>query len=212
VIAAFLKVHIKPGKKEKLLEYLKWDCQVARDDEPATLRFDVFEDPSDDGVVYVYEAFADLAGNEAHKLGEPFKTFAKGLKDECIESLEEILPEWTEANYTTAERKKSISMIAAFIKTNVRPGKKEKLLANFKWETQVARDDNPGVLRFDVFEDPNDDNVLYYYEAYVDQAAYELHRSLPPFQKWANGLKEECVESNEPIFMPGLTPVCTTAE
>lgn len=103
-------------------------------------------------------------------------------------------------------------MIAAFIKTNVRPGKKQDLLEYFKWESQVARDEEPGVLRFDVFEDPDDDTVLYYYEAYIDETAYELHKTLPPFQKWTNGLKEECVESNEPFFRPGLSPIFTTAE
>ncbi len=103
-------------------------------------------------------------------------------------------------------------MIAAFIKTNARPGKKQKLLEYFKWETQTARDEEPAVLRFDVFEDPNDDSVLYYYEAYVDEAAFEKHKTFPPFQEWTNGLKEECIESNEPIFPFGLTSFCTTAE
>ncbi|MEE8045984.1 MAG: putative quinol monooxygenase [Dehalococcoidia bacterium] len=102
-------------------------------------------------------------------------------------------------------------MIAAFIKTNVRPGKKAKLLEYFKRETQMARGE-PGVLRFDVFEDPNDDNVLYYYEAYVDEAAFEQHMSHPTVQEWTNGLKAECIESNEPIFPFGLSPIFTTAE
>jgi autoinducer 2-degrading protein len=103
MIAAFLKANVRPGKKEKLLEFLKWDCQVARDEEPATLRFDVFEDPNDDSIVYFYEAYVDMDGFEAHKQGEPFKTFIGGLKDECIESLEAIVPGWTEAVCTTAE-------------------------------------------------------------------------------------------------------------
>ena len=72
MIAAFFKANVRPGKKEKLLEFLKWDCQVARDDEPATLRFDVFEDAENDSVVYLYEAYVDMAGFEAHNQGEPF--------------------------------------------------------------------------------------------------------------------------------------------
>ncbi len=103
MIAAFLKANVRPGKKEKLLEFLRWDSQVARDDEPATLRWDVFEIPNDDSVVYFYEAYVDQAGFEAHKLGEPFKAFVGGLKDECIESMEGIVPGWTEAVCTTAE-------------------------------------------------------------------------------------------------------------
>lgn len=103
MIAAFVRANVRPGKKEKLLDFLKWDCQVARDDEPATLRFDVFEDPNEDNVIYFYEAYVDQAGFEAHKVGEPFKAFTGGLMDECIESLQGIVPGGTAATCTTAE-------------------------------------------------------------------------------------------------------------
>ena len=103
LIATFWKANVRTGKREKLLEFLKWDCQVARDDEPATLRFDVFEDPTDDNVVFVYEAYVDQAGFEVHKLGEPFKTWIGGLMDECVESVKKIVPGWTAAFCTTAE-------------------------------------------------------------------------------------------------------------
>ena len=109
MIAMFLKVNVKPGKKEKLLDLLKWDSQVARDDEPATLRFDVFEIPDDDSVVYLYEAYVDMAGFEKHKQGEPFKAFMGGIKDECVESWKALMPKGPvdgrtlTATYTTAE-------------------------------------------------------------------------------------------------------------
>lgn len=102
------------------------------------------------------------------------------------------------------------SMIAAFIRTRVRAGKKQKLLEYFRWECQVATEEEPHVLRFDVFEDPTDENIIYYYEAYVDEAAYELHKTYPPFREWERSIKAECVERNEPVFRPGLTAVCTT--
>ncbi len=103
MIAAFMKASVRPGKKEKLIEFLKWDAQVARDDEPATLRFDVFEDAEDDSVVYFYEAYVDKAGFEAHKAGAPFQKFVGGLMDECIESVDAVVPGWTTAVCTTAE-------------------------------------------------------------------------------------------------------------
>ena len=103
MIAVFFKVNVKPGKKEKLLDLLKWEAQVARDDEPATLRFDYFEIPEDDSVVYLYEAYVDVAGFEKHEQGEPFKAFSGGIKDECTESFEAIVPGWTTAAGTSAE-------------------------------------------------------------------------------------------------------------
>ena len=103
MIAAFIKANVRPGKKAKLIEFLKWDCQVARDEEPATLRFDVFEDDDDDSVIYFFEAYIDDAGFDAHRQGEPFKLFDGGLRDECIESLEPAMPGWSTAICTTAE-------------------------------------------------------------------------------------------------------------
>ena len=103
MIAQFIKANVRPGKKEKLIEFLKWDCQVARDEEPATLRFDVFEIEGDDSVVYFYEAYVDDAGFETHKQGEPFKQFVGGLVDECIESMEPAMLPRPTAICTTAE-------------------------------------------------------------------------------------------------------------
>ncbi len=88
MIAAFAKVNLKPGKKEKLIEFLKWDVEVSRN-EPATLRFDVFEDSNNDSVIYWYEAYGDAAGFETHKQGKPVKKLLDGgLWGECIVSVE----------------------------------------------------------------------------------------------------------------------------
>ena len=103
-------------------------------------------------------------------------------------------------------------MIAAFIKLKVRPGKKKKLLEYFRWECQVARDEEPHVLRFDVFEDVRDESVVFFYEAFVDEAGFEAHKTYPPFLEWSGGLKDECVETTQLILRGPSTPVCTTAE
>ena len=38
-----MKIVVKPGKRSKLLDYLRWDAQVAKASEPGTWRFDVWE-------------------------------------------------------------------------------------------------------------------------------------------------------------------------
>lgn len=103
MIAAFYRGNVRSGKKEKLLEFLKWDSEVARVSEPGTLRFDVFEDPENENVIFIYEAYVDQAAFEIHKLGEPFQQWSGGLKDECVESFEGVVPGWTAAYCTTAE-------------------------------------------------------------------------------------------------------------
>ena len=103
-------------------------------------------------------------------------------------------------------------MIALFAKIYTRPGKKQKLLELLKSSTQVARDEEPGTLRFDVYEDDEDDRVVYLYEAYVDDAAFKIHQSNPPFKKFANGLKDECFESHEHLMKKWNQSATTNAE
>ena len=93
MIAMFIKLNVKPGKKEKLLDLMKRGVQVMGDDEPGTLRFDVFESSDDDSVVYLYEAYVGEAAFAAHKQSEMFQAFIGGLKDEYVESWEGLMPE-----------------------------------------------------------------------------------------------------------------------
>ena len=45
--------------------------------------------------------------------------------------------------------------------------------------------DEPGCLQIDVHADPNEENIVYLYEVYVDRAAWETtHRAAPHFTKW----------------------------
>jgi hypothetical protein len=55
------KIVVKPGKRSELLEYLRWDIEVAKESEPGTWRFDVWE--AEPGVVYLYEAYKDRAAS-----------------------------------------------------------------------------------------------------------------------------------------------------
>ena len=85
------KIVVKPGQKESLLEFLRWDADVCRT-EPGTLRFDVWLDPSDDMTVVLYESYADRAAFEAHQAAEPFKKFIAEVVPSMIESVSFVVP------------------------------------------------------------------------------------------------------------------------
>jgi len=82
VIAHLIKVTALPSKKTELVEFLRWDADVATSDEPGTLRFDVHEVPDEIDALYVYEAYASDEAFAAHREGAPFK-----------KSVEHILPD-----------------------------------------------------------------------------------------------------------------------
>lgn len=48
--------------RSDFLEFLRWDAKVAKDTEPGTLRFDVWETSLEPDVVYVYEAYKRRRG------------------------------------------------------------------------------------------------------------------------------------------------------
>lgn len=66
-----------PRMRPEWLDYLRWDAQVARDGEPDTLRFDVWEVEQEPDVVYVYEAYRDMQAFEAHQQNEPYKEWGE---------------------------------------------------------------------------------------------------------------------------------------
>jgi quinol monooxygenase YgiN len=45
----------RPGRRTELLEFWRWDVEVARPQEPGTLRFDVWEVPDEPDAFYLYE-------------------------------------------------------------------------------------------------------------------------------------------------------------
>lgn len=68
-----VRIEIKTGMRSKLLEFLRWDAEVAKHREPGTLRFDVWEVEAEPDVVYLYEAYKDKQAFERHKQNEPYK-------------------------------------------------------------------------------------------------------------------------------------------
>jgi quinol monooxygenase YgiN len=76
---------VKPGMRAEFLEFLRWDAKVAKDTEPGTLRFDVWETEQEPGVVYVYEAYEDEAALEEHTKHEPFRKFDEILQFDMVE-------------------------------------------------------------------------------------------------------------------------------
>jgi quercetin dioxygenase-like cupin family protein/quinol monooxygenase YgiN len=78
------KIITKPGGKNELVKFLREDAAVARDTEPGTLRFDVWDVPGHPDAVYVYEAYTNLKAFEKHQANEPYKRFVDQIGPELI--------------------------------------------------------------------------------------------------------------------------------
>jgi quinol monooxygenase YgiN len=80
-----VKLVARAGGKAALLDFLRWDAEVAKAQEPGTLRFDVWESPDEPEVVYLYEAYVDERAFKAHTGNAPFIRFI----DEIVPNLAE---------------------------------------------------------------------------------------------------------------------------
>jgi quinol monooxygenase YgiN len=66
-----------------------------------------------------------------------------------------------------------------FVEVHVRPESRDKFLEVAIENARLSVESEPGCLRFDVLSDPTDPNLFYYYEVFVDEAAYAAHGKRP---------------------------------
>ena len=75
-----------------MLDFLRWDAEVAKAEELGTLRFDVWDSANEPNVVYLYEAYVDQAAFEAHTANAPFKRFVKEIVPSLAEPPSFVVP------------------------------------------------------------------------------------------------------------------------
>ena len=73
-------------------------------------------------------------------------------------------------------------MYSLFIKTRVKPGSADASLSAITANAAATVATEPGCLVFDVSQDRLDPDVIYLYEIYRDDAAYEAHTQTAHFR------------------------------
>ena len=100
-------------------------------------------------------------------------------------------------------------MYSLFIKTRVKPGCAEQFLSVIQVNAAASVATEPGCLVFDVSQDRADPEVIYLYEIYQDDEAYEAHTRTAHFRDSRPVVEpliadQECFESNviarNPVF------------
>ena len=67
MLAMWVKVRIKPGRRQDFLRAIEIDALGSEKDEPGCLRFNVLQDDKDENIYYFYEVYKDQAALEAHR-------------------------------------------------------------------------------------------------------------------------------------------------
>ncbi|RJG10121.1 antibiotic biosynthesis monooxygenase [Pseudomonas cavernicola] len=66
-------------------------------------------------------------------------------------------------------------MYCLILKTQLKPNSFEAFMAAMRINAAASVRDEPGCLAFDVLRDRSDPDLLYLYEVYTDEAAFEAH-------------------------------------
>lgn len=72
----------------------------------------------------------------------------------------------------------------------IKQGFKEQFVEEMIGDARGSVNDEPGCLRFDVIQDANDENRIWLYEVYKDEAAFQAHTQAPHFIKWRDATKD----------------------
>ena len=94
-------------------------------------------------------------------------------------------------------------MFALFVTVKIKPGHRDDFIEATRLDALGSVHNEPGCLRFDVYQTrklvytdhapttPVDDSsLLWLYEVYANQEAFQYHTTTPHFKKWAETVKD----------------------
>lgn len=73
---------------------------------------------------------------------------------------------------------------AVWVQFDVKPGLLPAFLEAARLDAQGSVGNEPGCHRFDILQDPDVPDRVYFYEVYEDEAAFAAHREMPHFKTY----------------------------
>ncbi|HEX4214240.1 MAG TPA: putative quinol monooxygenase [Candidatus Dormibacteraeota bacterium] len=75
-------------------------------------------------------------------------------------------------------------MHAIFVTVKVKPERLDTFLEVIENDAICSPRDEPGCIRFEVFQNRADAHTYHFFEMYRDEEALQAHRETPHFAKW----------------------------
>ncbi|GAB7081770.1 putative quinol monooxygenase [Megalodesulfovibrio paquesii] len=76
-------------------------------------------------------------------------------------------------------------MFALMVTLQIKPGKREEFLEVMMDDATNSVALESGCLQFNVIQDQEDEHTLHLYEVYASKEAFETHRAMPHFARFA---------------------------
>ncbi len=168
--------------------------------EPGCRRFDIIQDETDPTLFAFNEVYNDEAAFEHHKTTPHFAAWDAAVKDMLDGAVEVSFcrPVYPVGNANWDAHRPEAVTDAAFesglhvihAPLPIQPDKVEAFIEAVTLDGLGSTHEEPGCLRFDVYQNINKPDELYLYEVYVNKAAFEYHTKTPHIAKWRETVKD----------------------
>jgi len=168
--------------------------------EPGCRRFDIIQDETDPTLFAFNEVYNDEAAFEHHKTAPHFKqwdTAVKPMLDGAVE-VSFCRPVYPLGNANWDAHRPGAVEDPAFASglhvihspQPVQPDKVDAFIAAGTLDGLGSTREEPGCLRFDIYQNIHKPSELYLYEVYVNKTAFEYHTRTPHIAKWRETVKD----------------------
>jgi (4S)-4-hydroxy-5-phosphonooxypentane-2,3-dione isomerase len=168
--------------------------------EPGCYRFDIIQDETNPTLFAFSEVYSDEAAFKHHQTTPHFKQWeatTKNMLDGAFE-VSFCRPVFPLGNATWDARRPeavedpslSSSLYVILGPLPIQPDKVDPFIAAARLDGLGSTHEEPGCLRFDVYQNIHKPDQLFLYEVYVNKAAFEYHTKTPHIAKWRETVKD----------------------
>ncbi|GAB5365861.1 hypothetical protein AAMO2058_001094800 [Amorphochlora amoebiformis] len=198
VVAVMVSFKIK---KERIKDFIDVAVRDAKGsvEEKGCFRFDVIQDAKDPSKFAFCEIYRNLEAFDDHQTYPHFKQFVDALPDLLKDGIKEnvmicknIYPNhpaapWSAKGETAPEEHEHFQKGSLFVIHSpmyVQPEHVDKYLEAIVDDAKSSISQEPGCLRFDVFQNVDKPGELFLYEVYANEPAFHYHCETPHIEKW----------------------------
>jgi len=199
-----VRVKVKPERLGDFIREMIEDARSSVLKEPGCRRFDIIQDRGDRTSLALCEVYNDSAAVEHHMRQPHFikwrDTTADWVSEEIgVSRCRPVFPAG-DAKWDSYRRHAGGSGFNEEIGAGglhvmhaplpVKPERVSDFIDAVKLDALGSVRNEPGCLRFDVYQNVENPCELYLYEVYVNEAAFEYHVKTPHIAKWRETVKD----------------------
>ena len=199
-----VQLNVDPERLETFMEASKEVARASVHDEPGCRRFDIVQDETVPTRVAFTEIFDDEAAVYAHPRFEHYPKWRAATADGSlaqgqwerviVRKCNSVFPD-DNANYDSViagvdENAPFESIYINHAAFPVNPERVDDFIAESRIEALRAIHEEPGCLRFDIYQTSEDPSLLWFYEVYTDQEAFQRRTNAASAKQWAETVKD----------------------